>query len=95
MLSNTFLTFKLLMSLRHKDKTYHAFTVLSKQNENASEFSEENCVFEKYFDNILTVGKTIVEINTKLFGNFTRIIVEPQNNTNIPQQPPTKNNLPK
>ena len=96
MLSNTFLTFKLLMSLRHKDKTYHAFTVLSKNSENSSsEFSEENCVFEKYFDNILTVGKTIVEINTKLFGNFTRIIVEPQNNTNIPQQPPPKTNLPK
>lgn len=74
MLSNTFLTFKLLISLRHKERTYHAFTMLSKSAD-GTEFNEENCVFEKYFDNILTVGKTIIEINTKLFGSFTRIIV--------------------
>lgn len=38
MLSNTFLTFKLLISLKYKDKTYHAFTILSKNNDN-SEFN--------------------------------------------------------
>lgn len=33
MMSNSYLTFELLISLKHKDKTYHAFSIMNKTND--------------------------------------------------------------
>ena len=94
MVSNAFLTYELLISLRHKGKTYHAFSILAKPDN--AEFSESTAVFDKFFDNILKATKGIIDINNNIYGNYTKIIIE-QNPVPPPglssQQPPS--NLPR
>lgn len=74
MLSNTFLTYELLINIKHDKKTYHTFSILGKSGESA-ELTESTAVFDKNFENVLKVAQTIIEINSNIYGNYTKIII--------------------
>lgn len=93
MLSNAFLTYELLINIRHKERgngmeedkerTYHAFSILGKDG---GEFVEATANFDKNFENVLKVTQSIIEINANLYGNYTKIIIE-----QAPVPPPNPN----
>lgn len=71
MLANAFLTYELLINIKvrerqgmseeFKEKNYHAFSILGKnQGTNGGEFIEANANFDKNFENVLRVAQSII-----------------------------------
>lgn len=95
MLSNAFLTYQLLIEVKYKGKKYHMFCILGKSSPDV-DFSEQTAVFDKNFDNILKVAQAIIDLNSNLEGNYSKIIIEqaPPPNANPVVPPPTTNPVP-
>ena len=74
MLSNAFLTYQLLIEIKYKDKTYHMFSILSK-NQDSADFTDSSAVFDKNLEKILDVAEAIIKFNSNLEGNFSKIII--------------------
>ena len=86
MLSNSFLTYKLLIEVKWKGKNYHMISILSKERPNA-DFSAQNAVFDQTFENILKVAQKVIDMNNNLEGNFSKIIIESQPQQTNPVTP--------
>ena len=87
MLANSFLTYKILLEIKYKDKNYHMISILTKNGPNV-DFNDNTAVFDKTFESILKIAETVISVNNNLEGNFSKIIIEPvgtSNNGNIPQ----------
>ena len=77
-MTNTFATFELLISIKHKDESYQAFQILSK-NRDGDEFAEENVMFNENFRKIIGIAQELIAMNSNLYESFTKIILEQQN----------------
>jgi hypothetical protein len=74
MLTNTFATFELLISIKHGEEFFQAFQILSKVKEN-EEFAEENVMFNENFRKIIGIANELIGINAANYESFTKIIL--------------------
>ena len=74
MLANSFLTYKILLEIKYKEKNYHMITILTKNGPNV-DFSDSTAVFDKTFENILKIAENVINVNNNLEGNFSKIII--------------------
>ena len=99
LMTNAFKTIEWLISIKYKGKTYQAFTVIARKQENGrkqdfkedeedKDFPEKSFTFNAEFGKLINIASNIIGFNENLFGANIKIILDAAATTPPPASVP-------